>query len=251
MTPLVVDGLGYIGPSLFGSDQSKEALLARMEATGVDVTAVAVNRPPDYDLASANAWLAEAVATSDDHLVGLARVDANHRGAAEHAERGLSTLGLHGLLLHPREEVFRIDDSRVDVVVDVAGAHDRPVVVSAGWPWVAEALQVAELAARHPDVRFVMTNGGQFNISGLGQFDAELALRRCPNLAMFTNGVYRQDFIERVIVEFGADRVLFAAASPQFEAAYELLRVQKADVANEDQRARVLGRNACDLYGLA
>ncbi len=250
MTALVVDGLSFVGPSLFGKDQSVEMLLARMLASGVDVTVVAPNRPLDYDLGPANSWLAEAVATSSDRLVGLARVDPNYRHAAQDAEHALSSLELRGVLLHPREEVFRINDRRVDAVVEVARAYNRPVVISAGWPWVAEALQVAELAARYPDVRFIMTNGGQFNISGLGQFDAELALRSCPNLAMFTNGVYRQDFIERVISELGAARVLFAAMSPEFEVAYELLRIQRADIQDE-QRARVLAGNACDVYGLA
>lgn len=250
MSP-VIDALSFVGPSLFGPDQSPDAVVARMDEVGIDVTVVAPHRPPDYHLGPANAWLAEAVAESGGRLFGLARVDPNQSDAPEQTEHALGELGLRGVLLHPREEVFPVDGSRTDAVAEVAAAHRVPVVISAGWPWVAEALQIAELAERHPGVAFAMTNGGQFNISGLGQLDAELALRRCPNLAFFTNGVYRQDFIERAVGEFGSGRVLFAAASPYFDPAYELLRVRSADVATELDRDRVLGSNASELYGLA
>ena len=249
----VVDALSFVGPSLFGREQPPEppeALVARMDEVGVDAAVVAPHRPPGYHLGPANAWLAEAVAASGGRLFGLARIDPNQKDAPEQAAHALGELGLCGVLLHPREEVFPIDGPWTDAVVEMAAAHRRPVVVSAGWPWVAEALQIAEVAARHPGVCFAMTNGGQFNISGLGQLDAELALRRCPNLVIFTNGVYRQDFLQRAAVEFGAERVLFAAAGPQFDLAFELHRVRSADMSSEAHRDRMLGANAAALYGL-
>lgn len=246
----VIDALSFVGPSLFGSELPPEALVARMDEVGVDAAVVAPHRPPDYHLGPANAWLAETVAASAGRLFGLARVDPNQKDAPEQADRALGDLRLRGLLLHPREEVFPIDGPWTDAVVEVAAAHRRPVVVSAGWPWVAEAPQIAEVAERHPSVSFAMTNGGQINISGLGQLDAELALRRCPNLSIFTNGVYRQDFLERAAVEFGADRVLFAAAGPHFDLAYELHRVRSADLSAEADRDRMLGASAAVLYGL-
>lgn len=249
-TAPVIDALCHIGPSLFGAGQDTDALVSAMAASGVSRSIVAANRPPDYLLAPANEWLAGVCRRSAGRLVGLARVDPNHAAACDDARLALATLGLRGLFLHPHEEVFSIDHPHTDAVVEVAAEHGVPVVISAGWPWQAEALQIAELARRHPQTNFVMTNGGQFNISGLGQFDAELALRRCPNLAVLTNGVYRQDFIERAAAEFGPQRVLFASASPQFDLAYELLRVQHAAVASEDERAQMLGGAAAELFGL-
>lgn len=246
----VIDALCLVGPSLFGVDQDPDALVVAMAATGVSVSIVAANRPPGYLLAPANEWLARVCRRSAGRLVGLARVDPNHAEGCDDARAALATLGLRGLFLHPHEEAFPIDHPRTDAVVEVAGEHEVPVVISAGWPWQAEALQVAELARRHPQTSFVMTNGGQFNISGLGQFDAELALRRCPNLVVLTNGLYRQDFIERAVAEFGPRRVLFASASPQFDLVYELLRVQRAEVASEDERAQMLGGGAAELFRL-
>ena len=55
------------------------------------------------------------------------------------------------------------------------GARDRRRRV----PVALGGASGGELAGRFPGVRFVATNGGQINISGLGQTDVELALKAC------------------------------------------------------------------------
>src|SRR5262249_43096462 len=95
-----------------------------------------------------------------DRLVAFARVDPL---------APVATTGASGLFLHPWEDTFRVTDSAVDAVLD-----GRPVIVATGYPFMSEALQVAELARRHPETTFVATNGGQINISGLGHEDAFL-----------------------------------------------------------------------------
>jgi uncharacterized protein len=121
------------------------------------------------------------------------------------------------------------------------------VILATGYPFVSEALQVAELAHRHPETTFVATNGGQINISGLGQDDAFLALEACPNLYVQTSGVYREDFLEGVVERFGAERLVYASAWPWFDPRLELLRVRWAPNLGEDTRAAILGGNATRL----
>jgi len=180
--------------------------------------------------------------------VGLVRVDPllGEEAQAE-AERGLAELGLAGIFLHPWEETFGIADARVDPVVEVARAHQAPVLVAAGYPWLSEGLQVGELASRFPDVAFVATNGLQINISGLGQTDAELALADNDNLALQTSGVYREDFLEGVVRRFGANRLLFASAYPRFEPELEVKRAQWAAF-SADERDAILHGNATRLF---
>jgi hypothetical protein len=72
------------------------------------------------------------------------------------------------------------------------------------------------VAAGHPFVSVLMTNGGQLTISGLGQVEASTALRTCPNVLVATNGVYRQDLIKGVVRDVGVDRVELAGAGPHF-----------------------------------
>lgn len=247
---MIVDGLTFLGDGLFGLHASVEGLLRRLEETAAERAIVCPLRPRGYELGPGNDEVAEAVEAHPDRLLGFARVDPNRRGeAAAEADRALGRLGLRGLFLHPWEEHFRVSAPFVDDVVAVAQAHGRPVIVAAGYPWLSEALQVAELAARFPDVRFVATNGIQINISGLGQTDAELALQRCPNLAMQTSGVYREDFIEGVVQRLGAERVLYASGSPYFDPRLEIRRVQWSHLPDADKDA-VLGGNAAALLGL-
>lgn len=243
-----VDALALVGASLFGPSLSAARLLQQMDDAAVDVSVVAPARPEDYALPPANDAVLAVQAAHADRIAGLARIDPNRRDAAEETRRSLER-GLHGVFLHPREEVFPINDPRVDDVLDVCAELARPVVVAAGYPWVSEALQVAELATRHPSVPLVMTNGGQLNISGLGQVDALTALATCPNLLVATNGVYRQDFLEGVVRRFGAARLLFASATPQFDPSYEVLRVRLAELGETDRTA-ILGRTATSLFSL-
>ncbi|GAA5153847.1 hypothetical protein GCM10023321_24740 [Pseudonocardia eucalypti] len=242
-----VDALAFVGPNLFGVTQRPEDVLAGAARAGISTTVVVCARPPEYRLEAGNDAVA---ALAGEHLAvlrGLARVDPNRPDAAAELRRCFGSLGLRGLFLHPWEEVFQINDPRVEPVLRVCAEFGRPVVVAAGYPWVSEPLQVADVAGRYPGLRFVLTNGGQFNISGLGQTDARLALRRCENLLLTTTGVYRQDFIESVAREYGAHRFLYAGGSPHFDRDYELLRVSEAALPEED-RAMLRAGTARSLF---
>ena len=94
----------------------------------------------------------------------------------------------------------------------------------------------------------MLTNGGQFNISGLAQFDAELALGH-PNVHVHTTGMYREDFLERVVATFGPERLVFATAAPLFTMAYERSRVELAHF-SDAERALVLGGNTARIFNL-
>jgi uncharacterized protein len=207
-------------------------------------------KPRGYDLGAANDAVAEAVALGDGRLTGVARVDPLlGDDACAELERALGRLGLRGLFLHPWEETFRIADPCVVPIVETACRHSVPVIVAAGYPWLSEALQVAALALRFPDVTFVATNGLQLNISGLGQVDAELALAGAKNLLVQTAGVYREDFLEGVVRRFGAERLVYASNYPLLDPRLEVRRVQWAAFGDAEQAA-VLGGNAARVFGL-
>jgi predicted TIM-barrel fold metal-dependent hydrolase len=153
---------------------------------------------------------------------------------------------LRALYLDPWEEHFRADLERLDPLLEIVQARSAPVLIASGYPWLSEALQVCRLAQRWPDTPVVMTNGGQFNISGLGQADVNLALSKAPNLSIDTAGVYRQDFIEETVEAFGAERVLFGSGSPVFDQRYEIQRILKAKV-NHTARSSMQAGNALRL----
>jgi uncharacterized protein len=215
---------------------AREGLIAALDGAGIERAIVCAQRARGHGYDVENARAASLAAEHPDRLVAFARVDPLAPGAASHVEQA------RGIFLHPWEDAFRITDPAVDAIADGV-----PVIVATGYPFVSEALQVAELARRHPETTFVATNGGQINISGLGQEDALLALETCPNLFVQTSGVYREDFLEGVVERFGAERLLYASAFPQFDPRLELLRVRWAPKLGDDAREAILGGNATRL----
>ncbi len=240
---MIVDGLTFLGESLFGYRATTSELLARMDEAGIDRAIVCPVRPRGYHLGPANEHVADAVREHGDRLAGFARVDPNiGEDAVREACSALGQLGLSGLFLHPWEETFRVSAPLVDPVVEVARERHVPVIVAAGYPWLSEGLQVGELARRFPEVTFIATNGGQINISGLGQTDVELALESCPNLLVQTAGVYREDFLEGVAARFGPERLVFASGFPLMNPRLELRRVEWAHFDDAATEA-ILGGN--------
>lgn len=247
---MIFDFRVFVGQSFDGTQQATTGLLKTMDALNIDMALACPLKPVSYNLEHANAMLSASIQSHADRLLGAARIDPWQPNAAAVLRRGVEDHGLRALYLNPWEEHFRADMERLDPLLDIAATHHLPVLVASGYPWLSEALQVRQLARRWPNVPVVMSNGGQINISGLGQADATLALRQTPNLYIDTAGVYRQDFIEETIEEFGAGRVLFASSAPYFDQRYEINRALLAKV-SDTARAALQGQNAQRLLGLA
>jgi uncharacterized protein len=234
---VTIDVFTFVGYSLFGYGQSADELLARLDAADVERAVICPVKPRGYHLAAANDVVAEA-AVRQARFIPLARVDPNLDGdALKELDRAVGTLGMRGVFLHPWEETFRINDTRLDPLLARCADLHLPVVIATGYPWVSEAAQVGDLARRFPNVPLVMTHGGQINISGLGQADAFAVLEKHPNVSIDTSGVYRQDFLEDVATQLGPERLLFGSNSPRMDMRLEVQRVRWMTV---DERARVL-----------
>lgn len=245
---MIVDGQVFIGESIFGHVVRAQDVISLMDELEIDRAVVCPFKPRSYRLESANDVVAQAVADYPQRFVGLARVDPRLRDdAVAEAERGFDDLGLQGLFLHPWEETFVINSALVDPVVGVAVRRERPVLIASGYPWLSEGLQVGDLAARFPRTTFIATNGGQINISGLGQTDVRLALRANPNLVVQSAGVYREDFLHLVVSEFGSSRLVFASGFPQYDLRLEILRIRWAGF-QPDSETSILGGTLATIF---
>ena len=132
-------------------------------------------------------------------------------GALSQLTYAVTDLGARALFLHPAEEHFRINDRRMRRLARLSAELRVPIMVASGYQGLSEAAQMTQFAPWCPEVPVILTNGGQYNISGLGLIDASLALHM-DNVYIHTSGVYRDDWIARVVSQFGAERLLFADA---------------------------------------
>ncbi len=246
---MIFDFRVFLGHSFDGTQQTISTLLHKMDSLKIDMALACPFKPRSYNLKQANADLAGLIKNQPDRLIGAARIDPWQPDAADLVRFGVETLALRALYLNPWEENFRVDLEILDPLLAIAVEYDLPVLVSAGYPWLSEALQISKLAQRWPNTPIIMTNGGQINISGLGQADVTIALRQVSNLHIDTAGVYRQDFIEETIAEFGGERVLFGSGAPYFDQCYEVKRILLAKV-NAAARQAVQGNTARQLLHL-
>ena len=245
---MIVDALVYAGASLYGGGRALPELLEDARIAGLDRLVAAPAKASDYDLAGASELLAEACAASAGRAVCLARLDPWREDSAARLPGLMGHPAVRGLLLHPWEETFAANSQRAVALAAQAAALGYPVVVEAGHPLLAEALSLADLA-RQVDGTVVMTRGGQVNMAGLAQQSADLALAAAPNLRALSAGMYRQDWLERCVEQFGAERLLHGSCAPVFDLGYELERVRRAKM-GDDERAAVMGGNAMALFGL-
>ena len=239
----------FLGESFDGKKMEAGALLRSMDSNEIEMALACPFKPLSYNLIGANKDLSALIAPHQDRLVGAARIDPWQANAVNTLHYGVEALGLRAVYLNPWEENFQANAKILDPVMAAAESCNVPVILAAGYPWVSEALQILDLALRWPKVNFVMTNGGQINISGLGQANAMLALVQSPNLFIDTAGIYRQDFIDETVVDIGGERVLFGSGMPYFDQQYELMRIKVADV-SDDAREKMLWKNAQRLLSI-
>jgi uncharacterized protein len=240
---LLIDGFTMVGISINGYQLGAEELLASMSSNGIDKGVIVPVQPKTYRLEPQNEAVAVMQMRYPDRFIGFCRIDPR-QGEYAIAElwRCVLQLGLKGLVLHPMEEGYTINDAPAIRLVREAGSLGVPVIVAAGYPWVSHALQIRSVAEQAEGTTIIMSHGGQINISGLAQADAFLALETCNSLHIGTNGVYRQDFLEECIDAFGPERVLFTSMAPIFHQGFELDRVRSIKM-KESDRPLVLGEN--------
>ncbi|KJS85621.1 MAG: hypothetical protein JM58_08170 [Peptococcaceae bacterium BICA1-8] len=242
----IIDGHVYLGHSINDYALKTEQLLASLEELKINGAVVCPVQPKDYHLKPANDLVVKAVSDFPKKLVGFCRVDPRQGEKALTELIRCRQLGLKGLLLHPWEEGYRINSEKAVQVVSKAAEMNMPILVESGYPWVSHALQVADLCGLVPNAVIMMSHGGQINISGLAQADAFAALRSHSNLYIQTSGVYRQDFLEEVIIELGSERVIFGSTFPIMDQEYELKRVLNLNITYKE-KTKLLGENLLKL----
>jgi predicted TIM-barrel fold metal-dependent hydrolase len=240
----VIDFHVHPGESLYGQKLPVDELLARMDRLQISRAVLVAPKPRDYVFGPANERIQELVLQHEDRFAAFCRVDPWQRYAAvAEAQSCLFDHGMAGIFLHPMEENFAVNLPIVDEIVSVASDAEVPVMIAGGHARVSMAPQVADLVRRWPKVKFVITSGGQINVSGVALADARRMFLDCPNTWLETSGIYRVDFIEDMAAEIGAARIVFGSDSPHYDQELESKRVLWAHRPDGEKRL-MAGANA-------
>lgn len=121
-----------------------EARLAHMDQAGIDVAVLALTSPGVQVMpagegtafaAYANDWLAEAVARHPDRFAGLAAcAPQDPAAAAREIERGVTRLGLKGVIINSHVQQEYMDDTKFWPVFEAAEALDVPIYLHPATP---------------------------------------------------------------------------------------------------------------------
>ena len=156
-----------------------------------------------------------------------------------------------GLKIHPSLARRRLSDPGYDAFLDLAESHDWLVLVHCGrWQEIASYRFALEVAHKRPKVRFVLAHAGGDTpplATAAAQQAGQLGL---DNVWFEFSGVREFWVIERNVARLGAERYLMGS---DYNLAHPLMYVGAVRGMNltDEQRARILGQNALELFGPA
>lgn len=247
---MIIDFHSHLRNSIFGYGQTPLQLIKDMDKYGIDKAVICPVKPLNYHFAPENNYISRVAEQFPQRFIGFCRVDPRQKGkAVKEVVRCAEKLNLKGLFLHPWEETFQINDEIVFPVIEAAQNYKFPVIISGGHLRVSRAWQIAELVRRFPKVNFIITSGGQINISGSNLAEAEVMIRENPNVTMETSGIYREDFIEEIVEKYGKERVVFGSNSPEYHLGLEVKRAQWAHL-SKDKIEAICWSNAAGILKL-
>ena len=222
--------------------------------------------------------VAQAASSSRGRVIPFAALDPTAPEAAERARSWFGGLGMAGVVLFPALHHFRIDGPEVQDVLNVLAEHAGIAVVHCGLLSVplrdrlglprrydvslANPLHLIPAADANPGVSFVIPH------FGAGFFRETLMVgRQCQNVFVDTSSsnswmslepapLRLADVFERSLAAFGPERILFGTDSGPFPRGWrhEILTNQREALGacglGEDERQRILHKNAVELLGL-
>jgi uncharacterized protein len=241
---MVIDGHVTVGQSRDASLEVDE-LLATMAALGIDRALVA---PPERFVPVRNRHGNELTAgiarRSDGALLAYAVATPWLGGDALEELRYAEEQGARALKVDPALQGFDLLDGQVDPLIGFAIDAGWPIYVRTGTPPHGLPLQVAWLASRFPEGRFVLGRSGATDFA----HDGPAALAAAPNL--YADSVYVEWPTALAAADpFGiGQRVVFTTDAPFADPAIELQRVTEAPF-GDAVRAAILGGTLGGLLG--
>jgi predicted TIM-barrel fold metal-dependent hydrolase len=217
-----------------GAKQSPEEIIANMNKAGVDKAVIfpfnEIN--PGISFSLANDYIAKAVKSYPDRLIGFARLDPNYGDRAlNELERAINKLELNGIKLHPSSQKFNLDNPYVLQILKKAAELRIPVIFDSGKP-NSQPSAFSKLAEAVPEAKIIMAH-----MRGKNYIEV---VKKHSNLFLGTACMFNTDKIQEAVEKLGTEKLIAGSDSPYVEMERE---IEKYDLLPEKERKLILGGN--------
>ncbi len=250
---MIIDCHTHLTGSEGTAQQRAARLLHYADIHGIDVVCVSmgarlVPQPAPQQIVEANDFVLEAIAYNPRRIVGFCYVSPAHiETSLAEMERCIAKGPMRGL---KSWVCRRCSDPSMDPLCEYAAELDVPLLQHT-WDKTVGQLEhesrpqdLAELAARHPQVKFLMAHcGGRWEL-GIDR------VAHLPNVLLELGGTDpERGMTEKAVAAVGAERVVFGSDADGRSFATQLAKVQGAAIPPQDKRL-ILGQNAARLLRL-
>jgi hypothetical protein len=220
-----------------------------MDRNHIDQAAVMSLRGLLLDWREGNEETLAAASRYPRRLVPMATLSPFLGGGGEKLKR-LAGAGVRGVRLYPAFHNYAPGSPFVDEVCSAAAECSMPVMLPTRpmMNWRFQPVPIEAFAAvieRHTATAFVLSGPNY-----LVEYQGVLRLMaKCPNVAFDLSCLQGFNSVAKLVLEVGADRVLFGTGAVLHYPACNVAKLDHADL-TEPQRAAIAADNALRLLGL-
>ena len=247
---MVIDSHVKLGKRFTGKDHPVEDYILEMDRLGINRAVICPNKPISYQVEEGNDYVESVLNHYGNRFIGAVRVDPWKRdGAIGEMEKRFQDKRYKAIYINPWEENFQCNRGIALPIMDYADKYKLPIIIEAGYQWVSHISQVGDIARKYPGVKFMVTNAGQLDLSGLTLGNVKYILNKYKNIYMGTAAAVAVAWLSELIQQSAKGRILFETGYPFFETYLEKYRIDNAYIEDAD-RKEVYETNVSEFLGL-
>lgn len=245
-----IDGHIKLGRTFRGENIRVEDYIKLMEQEKIDKALVCPNKPNTYMVEDGNQFVSELIAENPDLFWGAVRLNPwdGEKAIKELDHRLKENKNFKAVYLNPWEEQFQCNALLVNQIMDHIKKLNLPVIIEAGYPWVSQIFQIADLARRYKEMKFIATNAGQLDLSGSTLGDVAKVMEKNDNIYLGSAGACGAQWMADIEKEYPG-KIIFETNYPFMEPHIETVRIEKGFMQSVEKE-RIFGNNILDVLNI-
>jgi len=214
---MIIDADCHISATTDEGGINADMLLERMERAQIDHALIWLKPRYRKEIEKENHAIYKAVQSHPGKFYGFGW--ANPRLGAQAAERDIrqtfEEYNLHGIKFNGAQDEYVIDDDRLALpYIEMAAQYGKPIAFHIGADTYENThpYRLGHIAARFPEVQFLMVHMGGAGIPSLARAAIETA-QAYPNITLIASAI-DENAVAKAIHTLGAQRVCFGSDTP-------------------------------------